>query len=237
MKKKNANNKYDDNVPVSPENPLPMTREMIFAFEHWSPEMKGVGRSMIKQGLWFVPEPLSAIDQTYPDPLTEEMAHPFKIRRSIMDQLIEREPFYKDLEEQNVRNQVWMIIEDHDDTQDSDCYPTDSLSPPSKTQDNGVPFHLEIVQEDSVALSDLSLMVSLKCNVLPGCDPILTMICLGSTEPLIIYTGERAGKIYEWILRAKHLNKSFLRIDLVSGKVSFWTQSQILHQKGNLVSE
>lgn len=75
---------------------------------------------MIELGLWFIPEPLSPQDLTYPDPMHEDMVHPFKIRRSVLNQLIKRDPIYKDMEEQKVANQIWEIIEDQEDIPDSD---------------------------------------------------------------------------------------------------------------------
>lgn len=110
----------------------------------------------------------------------------------------------------------------------------DFRSPLSKHQDTSVPFHLEIIQEGSVNLFDLSPMVALTCTAPPDGDPVLSMTCPGSTEPLIIHQGEKAGIFYEWIVRARILNKSFLRIDTVSGRVSYWSQSEILDKKGIL---
>lgn len=120
MKRKPKTNTYDPSIPASPENPRSVTREMIFALEHWHPEMRGVGRSMIKRGIWVIPTPLSPVDQIYPDPLTQDMVKPFKIPRSLLNQLIERDPVYKDLEIQNVSNRSWEIIEDLDETPESD---------------------------------------------------------------------------------------------------------------------
>lgn len=120
MKLKPTNNKYDESVPVSPDNPRPMTREELFHFEQQRPHLKGIGRVMIELGLWIIEEPLSPVNMTYPDPMSEEMDYPIKIRRSVLNELIQEDPIFGDLEDQKVARGLWVIIEDVDDAPDSD---------------------------------------------------------------------------------------------------------------------
>lgn len=67
---------------------------------------------MLELGFWVIQTPISLVDQTYPDPLTEEMVYPFKISRSTLNDLIKLNPIYKDLAEDNVAAHVWIIVED-----------------------------------------------------------------------------------------------------------------------------
>lgn len=108
--------------------------------------------------------------------------------------------------------------------------------PPSHPNptDIDTPFYLEIVREDAVFLFVLTSMVALTCTAPADGDPVLTMTHSGGADPLIIHQGEDADKYYEWVLRAKILHKSFLRIDTRCGKVNFWTQQQINQNKGVL---
>lgn len=108
-----------------------------------------------------------------------------------------------------------------------------SHSTTSKPSDTPIPFYLEIVQENEISLFVLTPMVALQCNAPPDGDPVLVMRYPGG-DPIIIHKGEDAGNFFEWILRAKILNKSFLRIDTRYAKVTFWSQSQIWHRKGVL---
>lgn len=108
-----------------------------------------------------------------------------------------------------------------------------SRSSPSETSDTGIPFHLEIIQKNEVSLFVLTPMVALTCTAPPDGDPVLTMNYPGG-DPIVIHKGEDAGNFYEWILRAKILGKSFVRIDTRHAKVTFWSQSQIVQKKGIL---
>lgn len=119
-RKKNYSH-YHEESPATPENPRIVSRELIYHFERGNPSRRGISRLMLKSGIWVLPDDLSLWDQTFPDPLTEDVYNtPHTLTREYLDDIALTDPLFKEYADDMIKKGIWVVKGEPESQEETD---------------------------------------------------------------------------------------------------------------------